>query len=113
MKTTTRATTYRRDQRSVVAGGPIGSDAVRGPVPFGGPVDAAGSRDLHAVLAHGVGHREGAVEQPLDLALVEVDAHDLALDLVGDVGELGGDAHVGREAGQRIEAQVGEALEVV
>ena len=28
----------------------------------------------------------GAVEQPLDLALVEGDAHDLALELVGDVG---------------------------
>src|SRR5207247_7948256 len=49
----------------------------------------------------------------LDLALVQVDAHDLSLDLVGDVGELGPQAHARREVCERIRGQVREAPELV
>src|SRR4029079_10288557 len=93
-KTAMRATTKRPEQRSVVASWLSGSGAVRRPVPFGGPVDITDARDRPAILADRVGHLALAVEQPLELALVQADAHDLALELVGDVGVARDDAHV-------------------
>ena len=91
-KTTARATTYRRDQRSGVAArrphrvrrGRRPSTARPSPST---PPTARRSRAPYARTASAIA--SGAVEEPLDLALVEVDADDLALELVGDVGVLG------------------------
>ena len=47
-------------------------------------------RDLPGVGPDLAGHLVGPAEQPLELALVERDAFDLALDLVGDLGVIGG-----------------------
>ena len=66
-----------------------------------------------AVGADRLGHLALAVEQALDLALVQADAHDLALELVGDVGVLGPDADVVGQRRERVGAEVVEALEVV
>src|SRR5262245_31337237 len=111
--TTTSATTWRADHRSGSAPGFSGSDAVGRPVPLGGAIDGAELRDGSSVLANGLGHGLRPVEQPVDLALVQVDAHDLALELVGDVGVLGRDAHVRREGDGRVVAtEILEAPEV-
>src|SRR6476659_5962444 len=109
----TRAATERPGQSSVVAPGLSDSGAIRRPVPFGRPVDVTDTRDRPAVPADRVGHLALAVEQPLELALVQADAHDLALELVGDVGVAREDANVGWQAGQRVGSEVGEAVEVV
>src|SRR5262245_21558499 len=100
--TTTSAMTWRADHRSVSAPGFSGSDAVGRPVPLGGAIDRAELRDGLAVLADGLRHGLRPVEEPVELALVEVDAHDLALELVGDVRVFGRDAHVRRERHRRV-----------
>src|SRR5512141_2342185 len=61
------------------------SDAAGRPVALGGPVDAAQLGHRPAVRPGRIGHGARVVEEPLDLALVQVDAHDLSLELVGDV----------------------------
>ena len=53
------------------------------------------------------------VEEALDLALVQADAHDLRLEVVGDVGELGLDAHVAWQPDERIGPEAIEPAEVV
>src|SRR5688500_5939576 len=73
------------------------SDAARHPVPLGRPVDAAGDPHRLAVPAHRVAHLARAVEQPLDLALVDADARDLAFDLVADVRVRREDADLARQ----------------
>ena len=83
----------------------IGSDAAGDPVPLGAirrPRRARRSSRPYARTASAISLR--AVEQPLDLALVEVDAGDLALELVGDVGVFGEIADVGREARRAMSA---------
>src|SRR4051794_14060929 len=50
------------------------------------------------VAADGVRHRATAVEQALELALVERDRADLALELVADVRVLGGQGDARRQA---------------
>src|SRR6476659_3435976 len=106
----TRAATERPGQSSVVAPGLSDSGAIRRPVPFGGPVDVTDARDRPAVPADRVGHLALAVEQPLELALVQADAHDLALELVRDVGVAGDDAHVGRQGGQLVGSEVAKTV---
>src|SRR4051794_8828109 len=89
---TARATIWTGDgwsvQRLGGASTDIGSDPAGRPVPLGVPVHVTELCHRDAVRPHGVGHLAVAVEQPLDLALVQADAHDLLLELVGDVGEL-------------------------
>ena len=59
------------------------------------------------------GHLLVAGEQPVDLARVDVDAGDLPLELVADVGVLGLEADVRREVGERVRRQILELGEVV
>src|SRR3954453_9983884 len=61
------------------------SDPLGDPVALGEPVDPAERADLSPERANGVGHLSCPAEQPIELALVEPDAGDLALELVGDV----------------------------
>ena len=77
------------------------------------PATTPSSRHRSAVRADRVGHRQRAVEESLHLALVQVDADDLPLDLVGDVGELWDDADVGRQGGERVAREVLQPTEVV
>src|SRR6478735_1473428 len=83
---TTIAATGRAGE-SAMSRRSLTSDAAGDPVPFRGSVDLAVLGDRPAVRSHGIGHGARAVEEPLDLAGVQVDAHDLALELVGDVRE--------------------------
>jgi hypothetical protein len=59
------------------------------------------------------GHRPGVVEQALDLALVQADAGDLALELVADLGVGRVDADVRRQSRQRARSELVERAEVV
>src|SRR5512147_409687 len=72
------------DQRSPATPAVIGSDAAGCPVALGRSIHATQLGHRPAVRPGRVGHGAGVVEEPLDLALVQVDAHDLALELVGD-----------------------------
>src|SRR3954468_16774503 len=72
-----------RSVRSVAgASTAIGSDAAGRPVPLGVTVDVAELRHRDAVRPDRIGHLPWAVEQALDLALVQADAHDLLLELI-------------------------------
>src|SRR5436190_12601988 len=118
---TTRAPTRRASSRpdhrvasgAATASTTMRSDAAGRPVPLGGPGHVTDARHHRPVLAHRVGHRLSAVEQALHLALVQGDAHDLAFELIGDVGVLGEDADVRRQRRERVGAEVTQAAEVV
>ena len=88
------------------------SDAARPPIPLGGSRDIAEDAQRRAMRAHGVAHLTGPIEQALDLALVDRDAGDLLLDLVGDVGECREQAHVRGQLGEHV-AELLDPLEVV
>src|SRR4051794_26341204 len=117
--TTASAATYGRVSRRLGVGmattarsAPGDSDAARDPVTLGGSSDATDLGHRPAVGTNGVGHLSRAVEQSLELALVQADAHDLALELVCHVGELGDDADVRRETGERIARDVANAAKI-
>src|SRR4051812_40066498 len=74
------------------------------------PADVARSR---RVSADGVRHRATAVEQALELALVERDRADLALELVADVCVLGGQGDARRQAVEGARRHVVEQREVL
>src|SRR4051812_9792368 len=66
------------------------SDPLGDPVALGEPVDPAERSDLPPERPNGVGHLARPAEQPIELALVQSDAGDLALELVGHVGVVRG-----------------------
>src|SRR5262245_7688897 len=101
------------DQRSVAAAWLDCSDAAGGPVPLGGASHPAELGQCSPVGPDGIGHLLVPVEQSLELALVQGDAHDLPLELVGYVGVLSDDAHAVGQLGARVAvAEVLQALEV-
>src|SRR5712671_3787607 len=77
--------------------GVIPSGRPRRPVALRGAAAATEQCHLPTVGPDLAGHILRPAEQPVHLALVEGDAADLALELVADVGELGGDRDVGRD----------------
>src|SRR3954451_8854819 len=118
-KTTASAATYGRVSRRLGVGmvttarsAPGDSDAARDPVPLGGSSHATDLGHRPAVGTNRVGHLAPTVEQSFQLALVQADAHDLALELVGHVGELGDDADVRGETGERIARDVANPAEI-
>src|SRR3954471_8659355 len=60
------------------------SDPLGDPVALGEPVHAAESADLTTECPDGIRHLARPAEQPVELALVQADARDLAFELVGD-----------------------------
>src|SRR4051812_14616677 len=70
-------------------------DGFRGPVALGEPVEVAQRPYLAAVAANRVGHLPLVAEQPIQLARVQPDAGDLALQLIGDVGVLRDECDIG------------------
>src|SRR3954470_15431551 len=110
---TTAAPSQSRSRRpSRGRAGVTASDAAGHPVALRGAVDVAQLGQHPSVAPHGVGHLLGAVEQPFDLALVDPDPGDLALELVGHVGIGREDADIGREALERVAPEL-VALRVV
>src|SRR6478672_3030733 len=113
-----RTVTARSSRSRVVQALPAG-DAVIGsgrrahPVPLGVAGDPAELAGRAGVRADPVGHRFRAAEQAVDLALVQGDAADLALDLVGDVGISGAEEDPVGEPAPDLVAQVAELAEVV
>src|SRR5262245_9663739 len=100
--TITSVAIHGHDQRSVAAAWLDCSDAAGGPVPLGGASHPAELGQCSPVGPDGVGHMLVPVEKPLELALVQADAHDLALELVGDVGVLGDHADAVGQLGARV-----------
>src|SRR6476646_1456691 len=109
---TRSARSGRPDRRRAGASIGIGSDPAGDPVPLGRAIDLADPGDRAGMRPDRVSHLDRTVEQPLDLALVQGDAADLALELVGDVRVLGEDAHVAWQARERGAGEVIDAVEV-
>src|SRR5689334_15819558 len=82
-RTKTPASNRRSDGRQGSTRSGDDSDAAGGPVAFGRPIDAAQLGHRPTVRSDSRGHGLGPVEQPIELALIQVDTHDLSLDLVG------------------------------
>jgi hypothetical protein len=74
---------------------------------------AAQARHLRPEAPDRVAHPLGPAEEAIELALVERQALDLALHRLGDVGVLGGQAHVARQPGEGAGGEVLQAPEVV
>src|SRR4051794_2714350 len=113
-----RTVSARRRRSRVVQALPAGDEVIGSgrrahPVPLGVAADADELARRRRVRADAVGHRLGAAEQPVDLALVQRDAADLALDLVGDVGVFGLQQDPVREPAPDLVTQVAELAEVV
>src|SRR4051812_40531409 len=113
-----RTVTARRSRSRVVqalaaADAVIGSGRRAHPVPLGVARHADELARRRRVRADAVGHRLRAPEQPVDLALVQRDAADLALDLVGDVRVLGAQQDTLGQPAPDLVAQVAELAEVV
>src|SRR2546423_5351500 len=87
------------------------SDRFRGPVALGESVDVAKRPNLAAVAADRVGHLPPAAKQAIDLARVQPDAGDLALELIRDVRVLRFERDVGRQRVERVWRQLVEPTE--
>src|SRR5919197_5612235 len=85
-----------------------GSDPFGCPVALGEAVDLAEGADLASPRPDRIGHSLLPAEQAVELALVDPDAGDLALELVGHVGILRRQCNIGRNSEITVRAHLVE-----